>query len=209
MSDRIDTMVQQTGQPSKAPNGATAALVLADGTIFWGKGLGATGTVAAEVCFNTSLTGYQEILTDPSYAGQIITFTFPHVGNVGTNDEDVETVTPAARGAVFREDVTHPSNWRSTKHLDAWLKSMGLIAISGVDTRALTHRIRDLGAPEGVIAHTSDGVIDPETLRQIAANWPGLEGMDLAKEVTCRQTSFQCCCSGFRCETEHLALLGI
>lgn len=188
MSDKIDTLVQQTGQSLKAPNGATAALVLADGTIFWGKGLGATGAIAAEVCFNTSLTGYQEILTDPSYAGQIIAFTFPHIGNVGTNDEDVETVTPAARGAVFRENVTHPSSWRATKHLDAWLKSMGLIAISGVDTRALTHRIRDLGAPEGVIAHAPDGVIDPEALKQMAANWPGLEGMDLAKEVTCRQT---------------------
>ena len=130
---------------------ATAALVLADGTAFLGQGLGATGRSVGEVCFNTSVTGYQEILTDPSYAGQIITFTFPHVGNVGANPEDIETATPAARGLVLRAEVTAPSNWRAAQHLDAWLKSHNLIGIAGIDTRALTRRIRDLGAPEALV----------------------------------------------------------
>jgi carbamoyl-phosphate synthase small subunit len=128
---------------------ADAALVLADGTAFPGRGLGAPGRAVGEICFNTAITGYQEILTDPSYAGQIITFTFPHVGNVGTNPEDIETATPAARGLVLRVDITEPSNWRATRHLDAWLKSHNLVGIAGIDTRALTRRIRDLGAPEG------------------------------------------------------------
>ncbi len=170
------------------PEGATAALVLSDGTVFWGKGLGATGTSVGEVCFNTSMTGYQEIITDPSYAGQIITFTFPHIGNVGANPEDLETKTPAARGVVIRLDITEPSNWRATQHLDAWLKSQNLIGIAGVDTRALTRRIRDLGAPQGCIAHDADGNLAVDSFRAEAADWAGLEGMDLAAEVTTRQT---------------------
>lgn len=170
------------------PAGATAALVLADGAIFWGKGIGAAAKKTGEVCFNTSLTGYQEILTDPSYAGQIIVFTFPHIGNVGTNLEDIETMVPAARGLVLREDPTEPSNFRSTKHLDAWLKAHDLPGIAGVDTRALTRRIRDGGAPNGTIVHLPDGKFDIEALLAEAKAWPGLEGMDLAKEVTARQT---------------------
>jgi carbamoyl-phosphate synthase small subunit len=172
---------------ARQPPGATAALVLADGTIFWGRGIGAAGTVVGEVCFNTSMTGYQEILTDPSYAGQIITFTFPHIGNVGTNEEDIETSTPAARGLVLRADITDPANFRSTKHLDGWLKSYNLVGISGIDTRALTRRIRDLGAPNGTLCHAPDGKFDLDALRAKATTWPGLEGMDLALEVTCRQ----------------------
>jgi carbamoyl-phosphate synthase small subunit len=172
---------------ARQPPGATAALVLADGTIFWGRGIGAAGTVVGEVCFNTSMTGYQEILTDPSYAGQIITFTFPHIGNVGTNEEDIETSTPAARGLVLRADITDPANFRSTKHLDGWLKSYNLVGISGIDTRALTRRIRDLGAPNGTLCHAPDGKFDLDALRAKAMTWPGLEGMDLALEVTCRQ----------------------
>ncbi len=171
-----------------APEGKTAALVLGDGTAFWGRGLGAVGGAVGEVCFNTSMTGYQEIITDPSYAGQIITFTFPHIGNVGTNLEDIETATPAARGVVLRADITEPSNWRAVQHLDDWLRAYNLAGIAGVDTRALTRRIRDLGAPNGAILHAPDGRIDAAVLRAEAADWPGLEGMDLAIEVSCRQT---------------------
>jgi carbamoyl-phosphate synthase small subunit len=170
------------------PVGATAALVLADGAVFWGKGIGAAAKKTGEVCFNTSLTGYQEILTDPSFAGQIIVFTFPHIGNVGTNPEDIETMVPAARGLVLREDPTEPSNFRSTKPLDGWLKAHGLPGIAGVDTRALTRRIRDGGAPNGTIVHAPGGKFDLEALLAEAKAWPGLEGMDLAKEVTARQT---------------------
>jgi carbamoyl-phosphate synthase small subunit len=141
-----------------------------------------------EVCFNTAMTGYQEILTDPSYAGQIITFTFPHIGNVGANPEDIETVTPAARGLVLRADITEPSNWRATRHLDDWLKSYDLVGIAGIDTRRLTRRIRDGGAPNGVVAHSPDGRFDLVELHARATGWPGLEGMDLAKDVSCRQT---------------------
>ena len=170
------------------PEGATAALVLADGTVFWGYGLGAATTKLGEVCFNTSLTGYQEILTDPSYAGQIITFTFPHIGNVGANDADIETITPPARGLVLRAAITDPSNYRATRHLDDWLKSHDLPGISGIDTRKLTRRIRDQGAPNGALCHAPDGNLDIADLHRQAAEWPGLEGMDLAKEVSCRQT---------------------
>jgi len=170
------------------PEGATAALVLADGTVFWGYGLGAATTKVGEVCFNTSLTGYQEILTDPSYAGQIITFTFPHMGNVGANDADIETITPPARGLVLRAAITDPSNYRATRHLDDWLKSHDLPGISGIDTRKLTRRIRDQGAPNGALCHAPDGNLDIADLHRQAAEWPGLEGMDLAKEVSCRQT---------------------
>ena len=187
--------------PATPPQGATAALVLntgkPGGEIVWGRGIGAAGTTTGEVCFNTSITGYQEILTDPSYAGQIVTFTFPHIGNVGANPEDIETTTPAARGLILRSDITHPSNWRASQHLDAWLKSNNLVGIAGVDTRRLTRLIRDSGAPTGVIHHAAadaardaDGnpTFDLPALAAAAAAWPGLEGMDLAKEVTCRQT---------------------
>jgi carbamoyl-phosphate synthase small subunit len=173
---------------SARPAGATAALALGDGTLLWGRGLGAAGQAVGEVCFNTSITGYQEIATDPSYAGQIITFTFPHIGNVGANPEDIETLTPAARGVVLRADITEPSNWRAVQHLDAWLEAQGLIGVAGIDTRALTRRIRDLGAPNGCLAHDPTGNLDPAALQAEAMAWPGLEGMDLAKEVTCRQS---------------------
>jgi len=170
------------------PGGATAALVLEDGTTFWGTGLGATGESVGEVCFNTSMTGYQEILTDPSYAGQIINFTFPHIGNVGTNPEDLETITPAVRGCVLRADITHPSNYRAAGHFDTWLKSHDLVGLAGVDTRRLTRTIREHGAPRGALAHRPKRKIDPQALKAAANDWPGLEGMDLAGEVTCRQT---------------------
>ncbi|OWJ63990.1 glutamine-hydrolyzing carbamoyl-phosphate synthase small subunit [Inquilinus limosus] len=170
------------------PPGATAALVLADGTVLWGRGIGATGKAIGEVCFNTSMTGYQEIMTDPSYAGQIVTFTFPHIGNVGANPEDVETGTTAARGLVLRDDITEPSNWRAARDFDDWLQSFGLVGIAGVDTRALTRRIRDAGAPTGVVIHAPDGVFDIGAALAEAQAWPGLEGMDLAKDVSCTQT---------------------
>jgi carbamoyl-phosphate synthase small subunit len=174
--------------PILRPPDCDAALVLADGTVFWGRGLGASGTAVGEVCFNTAITGYQEILTDPSYAGQIIAFTFPHIGNVGANPEDIETTTPAARGLVLHTPVTAPANYRATQSLDTWLKSHRLIGISGIDTRRLTRRIRDLGPPSGAIAYDPGGRIDVAAVREQALDWPGLEGMDLAKEVTCRQT---------------------
>jgi carbamoyl-phosphate synthase small subunit len=163
-------------------------LALADGQLIWGQGIGAVGKAVGEVCFNTSLTGYQEILTDPSYAGQIITFTFPHIGNVGANLEDIETMTPAARGLVLRADITEPSNWRATQHLDGWLKARGLVGIAGIDTRRLTRRIRDAGAPSGVICHAPDRNFDEAALIAEAKAWPGLDGMDLAIEVSCRQS---------------------
>ncbi len=166
----------------------TAVLALADGTLFWGRGVGAFGRAVGEVCFNTAQTGYQEIMTDPSYAGQIIGFTFPHIGNVGANPEDIETMTPAARGCVISADITEPSNWRAAQPFDAWLKSHSLVGMCGVDTRRLTRRIREGGAPSGVIAHAPDGRFDTDALIAEAAAWPGLEGMDLAKDVTCRQT---------------------
>jgi len=167
------------------PSDCDAALVLADGGVIWGKGVGAHGVALGEVCFNTSITGYQEIMTDPSYAGQIITFTFPHIGNVGANAEDVETLKPAARGLVIRADITQPSNYRALQPFDAWLKAQGLTGISGVDTRRLTRLIRDRGAPSGTIVFPEDGEIDPVAQAAKARSWPGLEGMDLASEVTC------------------------
>ncbi len=171
----------------------TALLVLADGTVIEGRGIGATGKVQAEVCFNTALTGYEEILTDPSYLGQIVTFTFPHVGNVGTNAEDIEDLTPAARhgavGVIFKADITDPSNYRAAQHLDAWLKARGIIGLCGVDTRALTAWIRENGAPNAVIAHDPAGVFDLETLKAEAKAWSGLEGLDLAKVATSGQSS--------------------
>ena len=172
---------------------ATACLVLADGTAIYGRGLGATGEAVAEVVFNTALTGYQEILTDPSYAGQIVTFTFPHIGNVGANAEDIEDLTPAMRagavGAVFRADITAPSNYRSGGHLDEWLKRRGVVAMSGIDTRALTSLIREKGSPNAVLVHSADGVFDIEALKARARDWSGLVGLDLAKEVTSGQSS--------------------
>jgi len=172
---------------SAQPQGATGLLLLADGTAIWGRGFGAAGAKAGEVCFNTSITGYQEILTDPSYAAQIIAFTFPHIGNVGTNEDDLETITPAARGLVVRAPVSDPSNYRATAHLDRWLKRHGIPAISGIDTRALTARIRENGMPNGVIAHHPSGTFDIEALTAQARAWGGLEGLDLAREVTTRQ----------------------
>ncbi|MEM9469352.1 MAG: glutamine-hydrolyzing carbamoyl-phosphate synthase small subunit [Pseudomonadota bacterium] len=174
--------------PEKQNNDATAVLVFADGTVFFGRGLGAETEKTGEVCFNTSLTGYQEILTDPSYAGQMITFTFPHIGNVGTNNEDIETINVASCGAIIREDITEPSSWRASQHFDSWLKSHDLPAICGIDTRAMTRHIRDNGAPNGILCHRQDGQFDIDDLKAKAAAWPGLEGMDLAKEVSCTQT---------------------
>jgi carbamoyl-phosphate synthase small subunit len=170
----------------------TGRLVLADGTVIAGHGLGATGSAVGEVCFNTAMTGYQEILTDPSYAGQIITFTFPHIGNVGTNREDTETSNLAmrsgVRGCVLRAEVTGPSNYRSAEQLDQWLKARGIIAISGVDTRALTARIREHGMPNGVIAHEPSAGFDIGKMKKEAREWPGLVGMDLVPEVTAGQS---------------------
>ena len=175
---------------TEAPS--TARLVLSDGTVIAGQGLGAEGSAVGEICFNTAMTGYQEILTDPSYAGQIITFTFPHIGNVGVNDEDVETSNLAAlsgvRGCVLRAAMTAPSNYRAARDLDSWLKERGIIAITGVDTRALTALIRAEGMPNGVIAHDRDGKFDIDRLIAEAAQWSGLEGMDLVPEVTTGQS---------------------
>ncbi|SFB47885.1 carbamoyl-phosphate synthase small subunit [Rhizobium sp. NFR07] len=181
-----------TGTAPWTPKKPTALLVLADGTVIEGTGVGATGKVTAEVVFNTALTGYEEILTDPSYLGQIVTFTFPHIGNIGTNDEDIEDLTPAARhgavGTIFKADITDPSNYRAAKHLDEWLKSRGVIGLSGIDTRALTAWIREHGAPNAVIAHDPNGVFDIEALKAEAKAWSGLEGLDLAKVATSGQS---------------------
>ncbi len=170
---------------------ATALLVLADGTVLEGTGFGAAGSAVGEVCFNTAMTGYEEILTDPSYAGQIITFTFPHIGNVGTNEDDIETVnmaaTPGARGVILNAPITAPSNYRATRHLDQWLKSRGIIGLSGLDTRALTALIREKGMPNAVIAHQPSGQFDLDALKTEARAWPGLEGMDLVPMVTSGQ----------------------
>src|SRR5664280_1718741 len=184
-------------QTKAAPSGAwdepkpTALLVLADGTVLEGFGLGAVGQAVGEVCFNTAMTGYEEILTDPSYAGQLITFTFPHIGNVGTNDEDIETVnmaaTPGARGVILHTAITAPSNYRATRPLNDWLRARGIIALSGIDTRALTALIREKGMPNAVIAHDPSGTFDLAALKKEAAAWPGLVGMDLVPMVTSGQ----------------------
>jgi carbamoyl-phosphate synthase small subunit len=173
-----------TGVPSKP----TAVLVMADGTIIQGQGCGAEGIAVGELCFNTAMTGYQEIMTDPSYAGQIITFTFPHIGNTGSNADDIEHTNPHALGCVLREAITPAASFRSTGDFNGWLKSWGRIGISGVDTRALTRRVRTLGAPTVVIAHKADGVFDMDALHAMAKAWPGLEGLDLAKDVCTRQS---------------------
>jgi carbamoyl-phosphate synthase small subunit len=194
-------MLQDDGAPARTlPEPAawsdpvvTALLVLADGTILEGFGIGQTGVADGEVCFNTAMTGYQEILTDPSYAGQIVTFTFPHIGNVGTNDEDLESLDAApasgVRGTVIASAVTNPSNWRSSSHLDGWLKARGIVGITGVDTRALTALIRDKGMPNAVIANDPQGQFDREALKARAASLAPMEGLDLVPPVTSRTRS--------------------
>ena len=186
-----EAMANATAKPwTEAP--LTGRLVLADGTVIAGHGLGAVGSAVGEVCFNTAITGYQEILTDPSYAGQIITFTFPHIGNVGTNPEDTETSNLAmrsgVRGCVLRAQVSGPSNYRASEPLDSWLKARGIIALTGVDTRALTAHIREKGMPNGVIAHAPSGRFDLDALRAEAKAWSGLLGLDLVPEVTAGQS---------------------
>jgi len=166
----------------------TACLVLADGTIFYGRGFGATGETVAELCFNTAMTGYQEIMTDPSYAGQVVTFTFPHIGNTGVNAEDDETAAPVAAGMVVKWDPTEPSNWRATGELVEWLTKRGRICIGGVDTRRLTRAIRQQGAPHVALAHDPEGRFDLEALVARARGWKGLVGLDLARDVTCAQS---------------------
>ncbi len=177
-------MADAASTPAPKPDGATGVLVLADGTVLWGKGFGASGHAVGEVCFNTAMTGYQEVMTDPSYAGQIVTFTFPHIGNVGTNAEDVESEGLGAVGCIVREPVTMPANFRSDRGFEGWLAAQGKIGLSGIDTRALTRRIRLGGAPNAVIAHDPDGRFDVAGLLAIARGWSGLEGMDLARIVT-------------------------
>src|SRR6201988_4518927 len=178
----------ETGWTDERPTGL---LVLADGTIIEGRGAGAAGIAVGEVCFNTAMTGYQEILTDPSYAGQIVTFTFPHIGNVGTNDEDIETVnlaaTPGARGVVLHAAITAPSNYRATRNLDAWLKNRGVVGLAGIDTRALTALIREKGMPNAVISHDPSVHFDLALLRREARQWPALIGMALVPMVTTGQ----------------------
>jgi len=181
-------MTEKETSPLPPHKDITAALVLADGSVFWGYGIGAAKDIVGEVCFNTSITGYQEILTDPSYAGQIITFTFPHIGNVGCNIEDMESTVPAARGLIIREAITGPSNFRSQQHLNDWCVAHSLVGISGIDTRRLTRYIVKNSAPKGVISHNPDGIFDIPALIEKARGWPGLEGMDLAKQVSCAET---------------------
>ncbi|MFM5917556.1 MAG: glutamine-hydrolyzing carbamoyl-phosphate synthase small subunit [Novosphingobium sp.] len=177
-------MADAASSHAPQPQGATGVLVMADGHVVWGRGFGAEGAAVGEVCFNTAMTGYQEVMTDPSYAGQIVTFTFPHIGNVGVNDEDLEAKVDGAVGCVVREDVTAPSNFRSTGTFGEWLAAKGKIGLSGIDTRALTRRIRLSGAPNAVIAHAADGKFDIASLIKRAQEWPGLEGMDLARVVS-------------------------
>jgi len=175
-------------QPQENPDIPTACIVLADGSIFYGRGFGATGNVEAELCFNTAMTGYQEIMTDPSYAGQAITFTFPHIGNTGITAEDDETADPVARAMIVKWDPTEPSNWRSEQTLSAWLAERGRIGVGGIDTRRLTRAICQQGAPHVAIQHTKDGVFDIAALLQKARDFKGLEGQDLAIDVTCKQS---------------------
>ncbi|TYC90758.1 glutamine-hydrolyzing carbamoyl-phosphate synthase small subunit [Novosphingobium sp. BW1] len=177
-------MADAASSPAPKPEGATGALVLSTGEVLWGRGFGAVGVAEGEVCFNTAMTGYQEVMTDPSYSGQIVTFTFPHIGNVGVNDEDLESKVDGAVGCVVREDVTLASNFRSGGEFGDWLAAKGKIGLSGIDTRALTRRIRKAGAPNAVIAHDPEGNFDVPSLIAQAKAWPGLEGMDLAKVVT-------------------------
>src|SRR5438105_6188467 len=176
---------QSSALPIHARN--KAVLVLADGTVFEGYAFDAPVTAVGEVCFNTAMTGYQEILADPSYAGQIIAFTFPHIGIVGANEEDIESITPAVRGVVVRAHAESPSNYRASLTLDRWLKRHNIPGLSGIDTRRLTARIRESGMPHGVIAHDPQGRFDLAGLRAQAKDFPGLVGLDLAKEGSCRQ----------------------
>ncbi|HXH17434.1 MAG TPA: glutamine-hydrolyzing carbamoyl-phosphate synthase small subunit [Sphingomonas sp.] len=175
---------QATPMSVAMPAGATGVLVLANGDVIWGRGFGAEGHAVGELCFHTAMTGYQEVLTDPSFAGQMICFTFPHIGNVGANPDDIEADDPHALGVIVREDVTQPSSFRAVEGLDGWMKRHARIGLSGVDTRALTRRIRVAGAPNGVIAHSASGEFDVAALLAMARGWPGLEGMDLAKDVS-------------------------
>jgi carbamoyl-phosphate synthase small subunit len=166
------------------PQGATGVVVFADGRTIWGQGFGAEGEAVGELCFNTAMTGYQEVMTDPSYAKQVIAFTFPHIGNVGANDEDVEAADPHALGCLVREVVTEPSNYRANQGFADWMAKWGRIGIAGVDTRALTRLVRTEGPPNIAVAHRADGQFDLDKLQKMAAEWPGLEGMDLAKDVS-------------------------
>lgn len=191
----MQTSSQENSTPDLAPWAeptATAALVLADGTILYGRGCGAIGDADGEVCFNTAITGYQEILTDPSYAGQIITFTFPHVGNVGSNDADMESLNLAAatgaRGCIMKADITDPANYRAGQHFDQWLKARGIVGICGVDTRALTSKIREGGMQNAVVVHSPQGAFDESALKARAKALPSMEGVDLAKDVSTLQT---------------------
>ena len=179
-----DARSQTLATPATRPAGATGVIVFADGRTIWGKGFGAEGQAVGELCFNTAMTGYQEVMTDPSYARQVIVFTFPHIGNVGANDEDVEAGEAHALGAIVREAVTSPSNFRSTQDWPSWMAATGRIGVSGVDTRALTRLVRREGPPTVAFAHSSTGAFDIAALAQAAAEWPGLKGMDLAKEVS-------------------------
>jgi carbamoyl-phosphate synthase small subunit len=188
MIDRQAPSDQALASAPDRPLGPTACIVLADGQAFYGHGFGAAGTAVAELCFNTAMTGYQEIMTDPSYAGQVVTFTFPHVGNVGVNPADDETADPVAAGMVVRWDPTSPSNWRAAEPLSEWLTRRGRIGIGGVDTRRLTRAIRMQGAPHVAISHAPDGRFDFDDLLARARAFPGLEGMDLARDVSCRQS---------------------
>ncbi|WP_444443206.1 glutamine-hydrolyzing carbamoyl-phosphate synthase small subunit [Rhodobacter capsulatus] len=172
-------------QSSEKP---TALIATADGQLFYGRGFGATGETVAELVFNTAMTGYQEIMTDPSYAGQVVTFTFPHIGNVGVTPEDDETADPVAAGLVVKWDPTEPSNWRAVENLVGWLERRGRIGVGGIDTRRLTRAIRQQGAPHVAVAHNPDGVFDIEALVKKARDWKGLVGLDLAKDVTCAQS---------------------
>ncbi len=180
-------MADARSTPAPQPAGATGALVFANGRVAWGQGFGAEGASVGELCFNTAMTGYQEVMTDPSYARQVVAFTFPHIGNVGANDQDVEASDPHALGCIVREAVTAPSNYRSTSDFPTWMANNGRIGLAGLDTRALTQLVRREGPPTVVIAHAADGRFDLPELQRMATEWPGLEGMDLAREVSRQQ----------------------
>ena len=180
-------MADPAATPAQAPDGATGVVVFADGRVAWGQGFGAEGEAVGELCFNTAMTGYQEVMTDPSYARQVVTFTFPHIGNVGANAEDVEARDPHALGCIVREAVTGPSSFRAESDFPTWMRDNGRIGIAGLDTRALTRLIRKEGPPTIVIAHRADGQFDIPALQKMAKDWPGLEGMDLAREVSRQQ----------------------
>ncbi len=186
-----DTLIVEANKPDDSISSRpTACLALADGTIFYGRGFGAVGEAVGELCFNTAMTGYQEIMTDPSYAGQIVAFTFPHIGNTGTTPEDNETATPVALGMITRQDPTEPSNWRATQNLRDWMAASGRIGIAGIDTRRLTRMVRELGMPHVTIAYDPNGEFNTDALIERARGWNGIEGVDLAKDVTC-QASYQ------------------